>query len=369
MLEILFWTFLIRAGIQFLFFALVTLVIYRYKLPSESQTEKPGVSVIVCAKNEYENLQKLIPALLQQEYPNFEIILVDDKSTDETYDYAIELEQREKKFKLLRIDLTPDHIHNKKYAITLGVKAAKNDIILLTDADCLPAGENWIDEMTKGFSDDKKQFVLGFSQYKDQETFLSKFINYETLLTGIHYIGIALLGNPYMGVGRNLGYRKSVFLKNNGFGKFQGIVGGDDDLIINQHARKRNTSIVLSAQAVVYSLPKTSYKEFVLQKTRHLSVGRHYRKADRLLLGLLITTKFTFWISFIAAILAVNQTILIGGSFLLVMVSLLTSISALKKKTGDNSGVWMSPLLDILFLFYYITTGLKVLFTKKIKWK
>lgn len=369
MLEILFWTFLISSAIQFLFFALVTLAIYRYKLPSEFPTEKPGVSVIVCAKNEYENLLKLIPALLQQNYPDFEIILVDDKSTDETYDYAIELEQQEKKFKLLRIDNTPDHIHNKKYAITLGVKAAKNDLILLTDADCLPAGEYWMDEMSKGFSDDKKQFVLGYSQYRDEKTILSTFINYETLLTGIHYIGLGLLGNPYMGVGRNLAYRKSVFLKNNGFGRFQGIVGGDDDLIVNQHARRRNTSFVLSDQAMVYSMPKTSIKDFLLQKTRHLSVGRHYRKADRMLLGLLITSKFTFWISFFTAIMAVNQTILIGGSFLLAMVSLLTSISALKKKTGDNSGIWMFPLLEILYLFYYITTGLKVLFTKKIKWK
>jgi poly-beta-1,6-N-acetyl-D-glucosamine synthase len=369
MLEILLWIFLISAGIQFLFFALVTLAIHHYKLPPDHLSEKPGVSVVVCAKNEYENLQKLIPALLSQKYPDFEIILVDDKSSDETYDYAIDLEQREKKFRLLRIDATPDHIHNKKYAITLGVKSAKNDIILLTDADCLPASESWIHEMSKGFSDEKKQFVLGYSQYRSEKSFLSTFINYETLLTGTHYIGIGLLGNPYMGVGRNLAYRKSVFLKNNGFGRLQGIVGGDDDLIINQHARKRNTSIVLSEQAMVYSMPKTSIKDFLLQKTRHLSVGRHYRKSDRLLLGLLITSKCTFWISFIAAIMAVNQTILIGGGFLLVMVSLLTSISALKKKTGDNTGIWMFPLLDILYLFYYITTGLKVLFTKKIKWK
>lgn len=369
MSEILLWTFLVSAGIQFLFFALVALAFYTYKKPALPSLASQGVSVIVCAKNEYENIQNLIPTLLNQKYPAFEIILVDDKSTDDTYEYAIDLEQKEKKFKLLRIDTTPDHIHDKKYAITLGVKAAKNEIILLTDADCMPAGENWILEMSSGFSDEKKQFVLGYSQYKNERTFLSTFINYETLLTGIHYLGMALLGHPYMGVGRNLAYRKAVFLKNNGFGKFQGIVGGDDDLIINQHARKRNTGFVLSDQAIVYSTPKTSYKDFILQKTRHLSVGKHYRKTDRLLLGLLITTKITFYIGFIAAIMAVNQIILVGVAFLMVMVSLLTCILALRKKTGDKSGIWMLPFLDFIYIFYYISTGLKVLFTKKIKWK
>ncbi len=370
MLSIIFWVFLVSAGIQFLFFVLSAVAINVYKIPgSETEKSDEGVSVIVCAKNEYENLQKLIPALLAQNYPKFEVILVDDKSSDETYEYAIELEQKEKNFELVRIDSRPDHINNKKYAITLGIKAAKNERILLTDADCLPASDNWITEMSRGLQSDTKQFVLGYSQYETKPGLLNAFIRYETLLTGVSYVGLALLGNPYMAVGRNLAYRKSVFLKNNGFGRFQGVVGGDDDLLINQHAKRKNTSIVLSADATVYSVPKTSYKEFVRQKTRHLSVGKHYRKADKLVLGLLTLTKITFWASFIAAIMAVYQTILIGGGFLLVMVSLLTSVLALKKKTGDNSSVWMFPFLDIIYLFYYISTSLKVLFTKKVRWK
>jgi glycosyltransferase involved in cell wall biosynthesis len=367
--DIIFWVFLVSAGVQFLFFTLSTIAINIYKIPKSAEDEAEGVSVIVCAKNEYENLQKLIPALLNQNYPKFEVILVDDKSADETYEYAIELEQKEKKFKLVRIDNTPDHIHNKKYAITLGIKAAKNEKILLTDADCLPASENWIGEMSKGFQSEKKHFVLGYSQYSAGSGFLNTFIKYETLLTGISYVGLGLLGNPYMAVGRNLAYRKSVFLKNNGFGRFQGIVGGDDDLLINRYARRRNTSFILSSDATVYSIPKTSYGEFVRQKTRHLAVGKHYRKADKLVLALLTFTKIIFWATFIAAIMSVNQTILISGGFLLVMVSLLTSVLALKKKTGDNSSIWMFPLLDFIFIFYYISTGLKVLFTKKVRWK
>jgi cellulose synthase/poly-beta-1,6-N-acetylglucosamine synthase-like glycosyltransferase len=369
MLEIILWIFLISAGIQFLFFSIVAIAISVYKSPESSPDQSQGISVIICANNEYENLLKLIPVLLKQNHQKFEVVLVDDNSSDKTYDFAIELELREKLFKLLRIDETPDHIQNKKYGITLGVKAAKYDHVLLTDADCMPSGDSWISEMSKGFSSENKSFVVGYSQYETNAGFLNHFIKYETILTAINYVGLGLLGNPYMAVGRNLAYTKSVFLKNKGFGKFQGVVGGDDDLLINQHATRKNTSIVLSPEAMVYSIPKASFGEFLRQKTRHLSVGKHYRMPDKLVLGLLTISKITFWISFIAAIMSVNQTILIGGCFLLVMVSLLTSVLALKKKTGDDSSIWLFPLLDFIYLFYYISTGLKVLFTKKVRWK
>lgn len=369
MLDILLWVFLGSAAVQFLFFTATAIAFRSYKMPSRNSESIQGISVVVCAKNECENLRKLIPVLLSQDYPEFEVILVDDKSSDDTYDFGIELGQKEERFKLIRINSRPDHINNKKYAITLGVKAAKFEQILLTDADCLPASENWIKEMNLGFKNDRKQIVLGYSQYDKVPGLLNYFIRYETILTAINYLGLGLIGYPYMAVGRNLAYRKSLFLEKNGFGKFQGILGGDDDLFTNQHAKRKNTSIVLSKDATVYSTPKTRLGEYLQQKTRHLSVGKHYRRADKLLLGFLMVTRMLFWGGFIAAIMSVNQTILISGCFLLVMVSLLTSVLALKKQTGDNSNIWMFPLLDIIYIFYYISTGLKVLFTKKIRWK
>ena len=364
---IIFWTFLICAAVQLLFFVIVTIVILLYK-PKSSQHSIPGISVIVCAKNECDNLKKLIPALLKQQYDNFEVILADDRSADETYDYAIDLEQSEARFKLLRIDTTPDHINNKKYAITLGIKAAKYDHVLLTDADCLPNSDNWISEMANGYSNENKRFVIGYSQYFKEKGFLNTLVRYETILTALNYIGIGLSGNPYMGVGRNIAHRKTAFMEHNGFGKYQSIVGGDDDLLVNRYAKKKNTSFVLSPDSTVYSYPKKTFKEWGLQKKRHLSVGRYYRTTDKMLLGLLSITKILFWIFFFAAIMSGYQTIFVGGGFFIVMVSLLTAILALKKKTGDPSSIWMLPFLDFIYLFYYITTGLKVLFTKKVKW-
>lgn len=369
MLEIIFWVFVASAGIQFLFYLIVIIALSVYKKPDQKAEEIPGVSVVISAKNELENLKKLVPLLLKQQYGTYEIILVDDKSSDETYDYAIELDQSETNFKLVRIDSTPDHINNKKYALTIGIRATKYDHIILTDADCFPESEMWLSEMSRGFISDKKKFVIGYSQYYKEKGLLNYFIKYETLLTAVQYIGIGLLGNPYMGVGRNMGYRKSFFLENNGFGKYREVVGGDDDLLVNHYAKRKNSSFVLSQQATMYSKPKTKLSDFVMQKTRHLSVGKHYRTTDKLVLGFLFLSKTLFWGSFIVAIMAVFQTYFVLAGFSLVMVSLLTALLVLKKKTGDKSSIWMLPILDLIFIFYYISTGLKVLFTKKVQWK
>lgn len=369
MLEVIFWVFVTSAGIQFFFYSIVAIALSVYEKPKENSQDIPGVSIVISAKNEIDNLKKLIPLLLKQQFKSYEIILVDDKSVDETYDFAIEIDQSEPKFKLVRIDTTPDHINNKKYALTLGISAAKFDHVVLTDADCFPESEDWLMEMSYGFSSDSRKFVIGYSQYFKTKGWLNYFIKYETMLTAMQYFGIGLLGNPYMGVGRNIAYRKSFFLENNGFGKHQGVVGGDDDLLINRYAKRKNTSFILSPESTIYSNPKTKLSEFILQKTRHLSVGKYYRGTDRLLLGLLSMSKIIFWISFIAAIMSVFQTYFVLAGFFITMVSLLTALLVLKRKTGDNSSIWMLPFLDFMFILYYISTGLKVLFTKKVRWK
>jgi cellulose synthase/poly-beta-1,6-N-acetylglucosamine synthase-like glycosyltransferase len=368
MIEICFWVFIVSSAILILYYSLTLFAIGRYRKPEPRNYSIPGISIIISAKNEIDNLQLLIPTLLKQDYPNFEIILVDDKSSDLTYDFGIGLMQDEKRFRFIRIDNTPDHIHNKKYAITLGIKAAKFDHILLTDADCFPSGNSWIQEMSAGFSDDNKIFVLGFSQYKKEPGFLNRFIRFETLLTAHSYVGLGLLGKPYMGVGRNLAYRKSFFLSKNGFGKHQKIIGGDDDLFVNGHTNRRNTGFVISPESIVTSYPKKTWGDFMRQKTRHLSTGKYYKLSDRLILGLIAITRAIFWISLFCAIFAIDKLLFVGIGFILTIATLMFSLKVLIKKTGEEDSVWSMPYLDFTYIFYYISIGLKVLFTKKIKW-
>ena len=241
--------------------------------------------MVVCAHDEAGNLAELIPILLSQDYPEFEVIIVNDRSNDSTFDYLLEQTKLHPRLRMVNVKDTPERVNGKKYGITLGIKAATYEWILLTDADCRPAGRSWISSMSEGFSD-QTQFVLGFSPYVRGPGFLNRFVRFETILTAIQYFAFGWLGNPYMGVGRNLSYRKSLFLEQKGFNNFLHVTGGDDDLFVNMYARGKNTRLQLAAESQVFSFPEKTWGAFYRQKVRHLSVGKRYRFSHRFLLGL-----------------------------------------------------------------------------------
>lgn len=333
----------------------------------QAVTLKP-ISIIVCAHDEEQNLRELVPALLKQYHPEFEVIVVNDRSNDGTFDWLLEETKKEPKLKMVNIDCTPAHVNGKKYAITLGIKAARYDWVLLTDADCRPNNEQWIRSVSERCHEDK-DFVLGYSAYEKRPGFLNLFIRFETLFTAIQYMGYALAGNPYMGVGRNLAYRKSVFLENKGFSNFLSITGGDDDLFVNQHAITKNTTVVLGSDALVYSIPKTTWKEFYRQKVRHLSVGKKYRVKHQLLLALFFLTHMLTWFAGIP--LLILSTGLIWVACALVFRILLFSITVHQaaERFGQKFEWGAVVLLDFLFVIYYLSTAPVAFLTKKIRWK
>lgn len=244
----------------------------------------PAVSVVVCARNERVNLSDYLPILLSQNYPEYEVIVVDDGSVDDT---RIVVERLKRRYNNLRLTFIPADAwvtSSKKLALTLAAKAARYDYLLLTDADCRPESMNWIKEMMSGFATGA-EVVLGFGAYFEKEGCLNRFIEYDTLSSGMLFLGMAAAGRPYMGVGRNLAYRKDTFFNNNGFAGLLYNKAGDDDLFVNKVAKGDNTAIVASAESVTWSVPKTSFKEWLQQKRRHLSVSPRYKMSSKFLLS------------------------------------------------------------------------------------
>lgn len=365
-LEVLHIIFFTVVGVQILYFLIYTIGL------SKASPEKPSqslpVSVIVCAHDEEENLRELIPLLLSQDHPEFEIVIVDDRSNDGTFDLLIQETSKDHRLRMVHVNRTPPLFNAKKYALTLGIKAAKYEWLLLTDADCRPAGKNWISSISKHFSA-TTQFILGFSPYQRRPGVLNAFVRFETLITGMQYISFALLGMPYMGVGRNLSYRRTKFLEVKGFNNFTKITGGDDDLFINQHARKSNTAVCIDGDSMISSLPKTTLKSFFTQKVRHLSVGKYYRFHHRLLLGLFSLTWILTWFLGIPLAIISEIPFLIAGLLMLRLVIFVVTSKVAATKLHQRLEIWAVPLLDFIYAFYYLVAGIKALATKKVRWK
>ena len=249
---------------------------------TDSDVQLPAVSVIVCAHNEYANLHDYLSILLEQDYPCYEVIVVDDSSEDGS---DLLLERWSQQYSNLYHTFVPHGarvLSNKKLALTIGIKAAHHDYLLLTDADCRPESKHWIREMMKGFSNEQTELVLGFSPYFEKKGLLNHLIGYDTLFNGLQYMGMARAGKPYMGVGRNLAYKRETFFSVGGFKGLLGNRAGDDDLFVNRIANAANTVVVNNPNSIVWSVPKTTWREWFHQKRRHLSVSPQYRTRSKI---------------------------------------------------------------------------------------
>ena len=262
--------------------------------------EVPGVSVILSAHNESYNLSQYLQVLLTQDYPTYEVIVVDDGSEDETRTTIERYMVHDPRLRMTFVPYGARVRSTKKLAITLGAKAAQYDYLLLTDADCCPESPHWISEIMKGFqtSDSKHQapdIVLGFGAYFCEKGHINRLVRFDTLFNGLHYLGSALCGHPYMGVGRNLAYRKSLFFESGGFTRLMDNRAGDDDLFVNHVATRENTTVVLSRDSITWSIAKKTMKEWLQQKRRHLSVSPAYRTGTKIRLTLEPITRGLFY--------------------------------------------------------------------------
>jgi glycosyltransferase involved in cell wall biosynthesis len=368
MLITLFYFFIAIVFIQ-IFYYLGIFGKFAFGKPQEITSKKLPVSVIVCAKNEEENVKKFIPLLAEQDYPDFEIVLIDDASSDETLEVFEQFEQQYPNIRLVKVQNNEAFWGNKKYALTLGIKASKKEYLLFTDADCYPTSKDWITAMTSQFTMNKT-IVLGYGGYeKIERSLLNKIIRFETVLTAVQYFSWAKLGLPYMGVGRNLAYKKEEFFNVNGFIEHIQIRSGDDDLFINQASTKENTTISYTPESFTYSKPKETYGEWFTQKRRHISTAEHYKFFDKMQLGLFFISQLFFfllviillafqfqWIA-VLAILATRYTI----------VWTVIGFSAGKLKENDLK-IWF-PIVEIMLIFTQINIFITNIFSKPLYWK
>jgi glycosyltransferase involved in cell wall biosynthesis len=327
------------------------------------------ISVIVCAKNEEENVVNYIPLLAEQNYPDFEIVLIDDASSDNTLAIFEEFEKQYPNVRLVKVKNNEAFWGNKKYALTLGIKAAKKEYLLFTDADCYPTTKDWILAMSSQFTM-QKTIVLGYGKYeKIPNSFLNKIIRFETLLTAIQYFSWAKIGHPYMGVGRNLAYKKETFFNVNGFIEHMQIRSGDDDLFVNQAANAKNTTIAYTPESFTLSKPKTTFKDWFTQKRRHIATANYYKPLDKLQLGAFYCSQLLFILLPVILLSFQFQWILVLSLIAVryLVAWIIVGFSAGKLKENDIK-VWF-PIVEIVLIFTQMNIFITNIFSKPVHWK
>ncbi len=331
-------------------------------------TQNFPISVIICARNEAQNLQENLPIVLAQDYPDFEVVVVNDCSIDDTPNILNQLKNIYPNLKVVTVTEHKRFKTGKKFALTMGIKAAKNEHLLLTDADCKLSSNSWVQLMQEGFSD-QKQIVLGYSPYQKKRGLLNLFIRFETVKTAVNYLSSALNNKPYMGVGRNLAYTKSLFFGSKGFASHMHVLSGDDDLFVNQNANRFNTTIQIDPKAQTHSETKTSLKAYYRQKKRHMGVGKHYKTKNKVLITLDALSGFLFYALLIALLFLKFEMWIVIGIFIFRLLAQLLVYSVIFKKLCAADLIWWFPLLDLFYYIYINIFGVIGSVTKNLKWK
>lgn len=336
------------------------------------QEHQPPVSVVICARDEEENLRKFLPLILEQDYPEYEVIVVNDASMDYTDDY---LSLMTKQYPNLHTTFVPagaTNLSTKKLGLTLGIKAARYDLLLFTDADCMPEGRNWITSMARNFNPGT-EFVLGYGGYLKKKGLLNTLIKYDTLFIALQYLGMAIARKPYMGVGRNLAYRSETFFRMKGFASTLHLQSGDDDLMVNRGATERNTAVEISSESVTWSVPKNTFKQWFIQKERHLSVSNQYNTTSKFSLIQEPLSRAVFYFAIIFTAITGNWISLAVAGFIFLLRYTMQAIIINKsaKQLGEQRFFLSILLLDILLplITLYILVFGRTKRKKGMKWK
>ena len=368
-LLVVFYIFSAVTAIQLFYYLFFYLSVYLRQFSEPRVTGEP-VSIIICARNEAENLQNFLPSILEQNYPDFEVIVVNDCSEDNSYVILSNFLTQYPHLRISTVNKDPKFTHNKKFAQFIGIKAARNEILLFTDSDCKPESDKWLEGMTSHF-ESKTSFVLGYGGYLREKGFLNKYIRYDSMVIAMQYLGMAIRGLPYMGVGRNLAYRRSVFFENKGFGSHNHIVSGDDDLFVNSIAKRKNTSVEFRYETHTRSIPCHDLNAWIIQKKRHLTTAPYYKIRDKILLITEPLTRIIFYATFIVLL---SFTFLWPWVLAVFMVRLLTqfTVFSLTQKKLNEPGLLRYLLFFDIFsplingIIYISNTRSK---SGKNKWK
>ena len=357
------FAFLIQMWYYLFFFSRISF--YKKK---ELPANTPPASIIICAKNEDHNIVDFLPLIFEQNYPEFEVVVVNDCSWDNTGDILNEFAKKHSNLKIVTIKENEHHSHGKKVALMMGIKGAAYEHLLLTDADCKPTSKLWLRNMIQHFTNEK-EIIIGYGAYQKQKGFINKIIRYDTFIIALQYLSFALARRTYMGTGRNLAYTKSLFFKKKGFASHYHIESGDDDLFVNEAATRKNTTIEVSQDSFTVSRVKQSMKDWLRQKRRHVTTFNQYKFGTKFRLIMLSASQYLFYISFVIALMLQFQPIIILSMFIFRLIVQQIIFNKSMKLLSEKDLLLLSPFIELFLMILYPIITISNIFMKTNKWK
>lgn len=365
MLSLLLYVFIAIVFIQ-LFYYLGVFSSFSFSKESENNPKRIPVSVIVYARNQAEEVKKLLPHLVNQNYHDYELVLVDNASSDETLDIFKEYAQMFANIRLVRVENNETFWNNKKYAQTLAIKAAKHEYLLFIDAENAIDNELWIMSMASNFTLNKT-IVIGPSMYFKAKGFLNKVIRFDAVFSQLHSFSWTNYGAPFSYFSRNIAYKKEEFYKVSGFITHMNNRLGEREFFLNEAAKSKNTAFTNSKNALVYLKPFSKSSQWLNQKIEDDYLLSQLNFGNKFKVRLFHASQFLFFL--LAIVLLILQIEWLITTIIIILRYLIAWIIVAKsvKKFNQSDLVWLFPLLEICKTTTQTNIFIKNAFRKKVQ--
>jgi poly-beta-1,6-N-acetyl-D-glucosamine synthase len=334
--------------------------------PTTAPAEKLPVSVIIVVHNQYQLIRQNLPELLGQDYPDFEVLVVDDTSDDGSDEVLEKLAETFSNLRVVKLTQSLNWFKGRKFPLSLGIKSASHEFLLLTDIRFRPEGKNWISQMVAAYTPDTA-IALGYATFNTTSK-INKWLRFMAFYDGMLYLSMALSGMPFKGIGPNLSYRKSLFYRHKGFSSHYVINAGDDELFVNKAATRKNTEIRISADSQVKCTKPMTFIQWLENEKTRLAIRRFFKPGHRMMISLFSATTLFFYALFAAMLVIHVQLPVIIGIFLIRLLSQLVIFGLIQKKLSEKKLLWVTPIFDLALSLIDLAIWLRMLFTKKSKW-
>lgn len=358
---ILFPILIISLLLQLYFSFFVHLKLAKSTLKATITKAKRPVSVIIYSRNQAKSLRSNLPVFLAQNYPDFEVIVIDDCSWDDTEDLLRDFASRYDQLKVVSVAVFDKFRKNKKFALSLGIKAAQHEHLIFSDADCLPVSNKWIKEIQAGFTG-KADVVLGFARYEKTQGPFNMFIRYESFFSALNYLSFALKGISYGGSGRNMAYLKSLFFSGKGFASHMQLSFGHDDLFVNQHAGPENVAVVINPISQISVSNPVQLKLYFKEKLHQMLATFRFKTSDKLKLSTQALSAMLFYTALIGLMVLHFDWKIVLAIYLLRLFTQFAVYFKIFNRLGYPELKWWFPLLDFIYYIYVLALGITTLF-------
>lgn len=363
-----FWllvSFAAIALVQLIYFWLLFVRLAFYKKTFEETEEKP-VSVVIIANNQYRDVNENLAAFLEQAHRKYEVVLVVDNSEDGTMELAEEFTAKYPHLRIVELTQSLNWFSGRKFPLSLGIKSAYSDLILLTDITCRPANDHWITQMTSAMQPGR-EIVLGYSSWRTTSK-INKWLRFTAFYDALLYLSAALSGIAFKGIGRNLSYTRELFYRNKGFSAHYTIIAGDDELFVNKTATRKNVSAQLSAASRIDQVRPVTFRQWLQSERARLRIRHYFKPGHRLLIETYNVSLFLFYAILTALVILKAPWISVAAIFALRLISQLILFGLIQKRLHEKNLLLLTPFFEILLLLIDFFIRLRLLFSPKRKW-